>query len=230
MAQEKKLINLEITEIPNYEESINFFFEDAFIPSTKKILNLNIKELKVENKVLAKNIELNIIGNKHICIIGKNGVGKSTLIKIIYENLKNRTDIKVGYMPQTYDDVLNNYKNVLDFLCTGKDKEEITKVRMYLGNMNFTRDEMMGEIKNLSGGSKAKLFLIKLVLDKCNVLILDEPTRNVSPLSNPVIRKVLKEFNGTIISISHDRKYIDEVANEIYELTKDGLIKLDSID
>lgn len=229
-AQEKKLNNLEITEIPDYEESINFFFEDAFIPSTKKILNLNIKELKVENKVLAKNIELNIIGNKHICIIGKNGVGKSTLIKIIYENLKNRTDIKVGYMPQTYDDVLNNYKNVLDFLCTGKDKEEITKVRMYLGNMNFTRDEMMGEIKNLSGGSKAKLFLIKLVLDKCNVLILDEPTRNVSPLSNPVIRKVLKEFNGTIISISHDRKYIDEVANEIYELTKDGLIKLDSID
>ena len=229
-AQEKKLNNLEITEIPDYEESINFFFEDAFIPSTKKILNLNIKELKVENKVLAKNIELNIIGNKHICIIGKNGVGKSTLIKIIYENLKNRTDIKVGYMPQTYDDVLNNYKNVLDFLCTGKDKEEITKVRMYLGNMNFTRDEMMGEIKNLSGGSKAKLFLIKLVLDKCNVLILDEPTRNVSPLSNPVIRKVLKEFNGTIISISHDRKYIDKVANEIYELTKDGLIKLDSID
>lgn len=229
-AQEKKLNNLEITEIPDYEESINFFFEDAFIPSTKKILNLDIKELKVENKVLAENIELDIVGNKHICIIGKNGVGKSTLIKIIYENLKNRTDIKVGYMPQTYDDVLNNYKNVLDFLCTEKDKEEITKVRMYLGNMNFTRDEMMGEIKNLSGGSKAKLFLIKLVLDKCNVLILDEPTRNVSPLSNPVIRKVLKEFNGTIISISHDRKYIDEVANEIYELTKDGLIKLDSID
>lgn len=229
-AQEKKLNNLEITEIPDYEESINFFFEDAFIPSTKKILNLDIKELKVENKVLAENIELDIVGNKHICIIGKNGVGKSTLIKIIYENLKNRTDIKVGYIPQTYDDVLNNYKNVLDFLCTEKDKEEITKVRMYLGNMNFTRDEMMGEIKNLSGGSKAKLFLIKLVLDKCNVLILDEPTRNVSPLSNPVIRKVLKEFNGTIISISHDRKYIDEVANEIYELTKDGLIKLDSID
>lgn len=228
-AQEKKLNNLEITEIPDYEESINFFFEDAFIPSTKKILNLDIKELKVENKVLAENIELDIVGNKHICIIGKNGVGKSTLIKIIYENLKNRTDIKVGYIPQTYDDVLNNYKNVLDFLCTEKDKEEITKVRMYLGNMNFTRDEMMGEIKNLSGGSKAKLFLIKLVLDKCNVLILDEPTRNVSPLSNPVIRKVLKEFNGTIISISHDRKYIDEVANEIYELTKDGLIKLDSI-
>lgn len=229
-AQEKKLNNLEITEIPDYEESINFFFEDAFIPSTKKILNLNIKELKVENKVLAKNIELNIIGNKHICIIGKNGVGKSTLIKIIYENLKNRTDIKVGYMPQTYDDVLNNYKNVLDFLCTEKGKEEITKVRMYLGNMNFTRDEMMGEIKNLSGGSKAKLFLIKFVLDKCNVLILDEPTRNTSPLSNPVIRKILKEFNGTIISISHDRKYIDEIANDIYKLTEDGLIKIDSID
>ena len=84
---------------------------------------------------------------------------------------------------------------------------------------------MIGKIKNLSNGSKAKLFLVKLVIDKCNVLILDEPTRNISPLSNPVIRKVLSEYNGTIISVSHDRKYINEVIDNLYILTTEGLLK-----
>ena len=150
-----------------------------------------------------------------------------TLIKIIYDELKGRTDINVGYMPQNYDDILSKYKTVLDFICNSGNKEEITKARMFLGNMKFTRDEMTGNIKDLSNGTKAKLFLIKLVLDKCNVLILDEPTRNVSPLSNPVIRKVLKEFGGTIISVSHDRKYLDEVIDTLYILTEDGLVKRD---
>ena len=90
--------------------------------------------------------------------------------------------------------------------------------------IGFTKEEVLGKIENLSGGQKAKLLLIKLILDQSNVLILDEPTRNLSPLSNPVIRKLLKEFKGTIISVSHDRKYIDEVCNEIYELTPEGLI------
>ena len=147
------------------------------------------------------------------------------LIKLIYGELKDRNDIKVGYMPQTYDDILNNYKWVLDFVCPNGSKDEITKARMFLGNMKFTRDEMISNIKDLSNGTKAKLFLIKLVLDKCDVLILDEPTRNVSPLSNPVIRKVLKEYKGTIISVSHDRKYINEVVNALYILTPDGLVK-----
>ncbi len=223
-SQEKKLEAKELTEVPDIEESINFFFESVSIPRNKVILKLDIKELKNDAKVLSKDIKLEVVGNVHLCIIGKNGVGKTTLIKQIYNELKNRTDIKVGYMPQVYEDVLNEFDNVLDFLAS-KSKEEITKARMYLGNMNFTKDEMVGKIKDLSNGTKAKLFLLKLVLDKCNVLILDEPTRNVSPLSNPVIRKVLKEFKGTLISISHDRKYIDEVIDELYVLSKDGLIR-----
>ena len=224
-SQEKKLDETELTEVPDIEESIYFSFEDIEIPRTKNIFNLNIEELKVSDKTLSKNIKLDVIGNVHLCIIGKNGVGKSTLIKLIYNELKDRNDIKVGYMPQTYDDILNNYKCVLDFVCPDGSKDEITKARMFLGNMKFTRDEMISNIKDLSNGTKAKLFLIKLVLDKCDVLILDEPTRNVSPLSNPVIRKVLKEYKGTIISVSHDRKYINEVVNTLYILTPDGLVK-----
>lgn len=224
-SQEKKLDNTELTEIPDVEEAINFFFEDVEVPKTKRIINLALKELKVQDKVLAKNINLDIVGNAHLCIIGKNGVGKSTLIKLIYNELRGRADLNVGYMPQVYDDILNNYENVLDFICPKADKESLTQARTYLGNMKFTSEETSGKISNLSNGTKAKLFLMKLVLDKCNVLILDEPTRNVSPLSNPIIRKVLREFKGTIISVSHDRKYLAEVVNELYTLTPTGLKK-----
>ena len=83
---------------------------------------------------------------------------------------------------------------------------------------------MMGKIKELSGGSKAKLFLVKLVVEQPNVLLLDEPTRNVSPLSNPKIREALNNFTGAIISVSHDRKYIEE-NDKVYELTENGLIE-----
>ena len=221
-SQEKKLENIDITEKPDPEESIYFKFEEVNIPNNKKILNLNNYNLIINNNNIKINLE--VYGNVHICIIGKNGTGKTTLIRKIYDMLKDRTDIKVGYMPQDYNDILNSYDNVLGFITNGsKNKEEITKSRTYLGNMKFIPEEMTGNIDNLSGGSKAKLILMKLVLDKCNVLILDEPTRNVSPLSNPVIRKVLKEFNGTIISVSHDRKYIEEVPNKIYLLTNNEL-------
>ncbi len=225
-SQEKKLEQVELTEKPDVEEGINFYFNEVYIPKNKIILKLEIPKLEIEDKILSKNIKLDIIGNTHLCIIGNNGIGKSTLIKLIYNKLNDRNDIKVGYMPQNYQDILSSYEYVLDFISPSKSKEDITTSRTYLGNMKFTSNEMTGKIANLSNGSKAKLILAKLVLDNCNILILDEPTRNVSPLSNPVIRRVLKEFKGTIISISHDRKYINEVALELYHLTKEGLIKL----
>ena len=128
-------------------------------------------------------------------------------------------------MPQNYEDILEKYDSVLDFVVQSGKKEDITWARMLLGNIKFTKEEMTGKLKDLSNGSKAKLFLIKLELDKCDVLILDEPTRNVSPLSNPVIRDVLKNYTGCIISVSHDRKYINEVIDTLYELTENGLIK-----
>ncbi len=225
-SQERKLEEKEITETPDIEESINFFFNDVYIPKNKIILNLDIPELKIKDKILSKNIKLDIIGNTHLCIIGSNGVGKSTLIKEIYKNLKDRTDIKVGYMPQNYEDILGKYEYVLDFISPSKSDYDITLARTYLGNMKFTHEETTGKIKDLSNGTKAKLILAYLVLNNFNVLILDEPTRNVSPLSNPVIRNVLKNFKGTIISISHDRKYILEVVDNLYVLTENGLSKI----
>ena len=141
--------------------------------------------------------------------------------------LKQRTDIKLGYMPQNYDEVLPKYTYVTEYIASSGNKQDITKAKLYLGNMRFTYEESSGLIGDLSNGSKAKLILTKMVIDECDVLLLDEPTRNVSPLSNPVIRKVLKQFNGTIISVSHDRKYIDEVIDDLYILTSDGIKKIE---
>ncbi|MNP17257.1 putative ABC transporter ATP-binding protein [compost metagenome] len=131
--------------------------------------------------------------------------------------------MSIGYMPQNYDDIMEDHIDVIDFIRTQHTKEEETLARTYLGSMKFTKEEMLGKIGSLSGGQKAKLFIVKLILQKNNVLFLDEPTRNLSPLSNPVIRKTLSNYTGAIFSISHDRKYINEVCNKVYKLTKIGL-------
>lgn len=224
-AQEAKLEKEILTDVPDPEESIYFKFADVTLPSSKEILNFNIKKLSIGEKVLAKNVDILVRGSEHVAIIGKNGVGKTSLMRLIYEELIKRDDIKVGYMPQNYQEIVSLYETPLDFVASTS-LEDKTEVRKYLGNMKFTREEMHGKISDLSNGSIAKLFLTKFVHDKCNVLLLDEPTRNISPLSNPVIRQELNNFNGCIISITHDRKFLEAVATSIYELTCTGLKRI----
>jgi len=208
----------EFTDIPDREEGLFTKFDpDISVPNAKRILEMSLDQLCVGDVVLARNIELLVTGRQHICIIGKNGIGKSTLLKEIWNQLKDRTDICAGYMPQNYSEVLDFSDTPTEFFQSRYDKEE------NMGSMKFTTDEMFFSIGELSGGQKAKLIFLDMVLKKCNVLLLDEPTRNFSPLSAPVIRKSLREFNGTIISVSHDRKYLDEVADKIYVLSRDGL-------
>lgn len=168
-------------------------------------------------------MKLDVEGPEHIGIIGKNGAGKSTLLRMIAEQLLARSDIKASYMPQDYAELLDDDRTPVGFLCGNISKDEITRARTYLGSMKYTHDEMIGKISDLSGGQKAKLLFIKMVLDGSNVLILDEPTRNFSPLSGPVIRNALKAYRGAIISISHDRKYLREVCGRILRLTEEGL-------
>ena len=115
--------------------------------------------------------------------------------------------------------------NPVDFLNKSGSKEEMTRIRNYLGSVRYTPDEMSHAISELSGGQKAKLLFIQMVLEGNDVLILDEPTRNFSPMSNPVIRQILKAYGGAVISVSHDRKYIDEVCDVIYEFTENGLVR-----
>lgn len=211
-------------EIPETEDAIFIkFSEKAIIPNGKVVLDYHLSELKVEERILAKDVSLYIRGPEKICIIGKNGCGKTTLLRKIAEELMCRNDLKVSYMPQNYEELLDVNQTPVEFLTMTGGKEENSRIRTYLGSMKYTPDEMEHPIRDLSGGQKAKLLLLQMSMSDSNVLILDEPTRNFSPLSNPVIRQMLKGFGGAILSVSHDRKYLKEVSEKVYELTEKGL-------
>ena len=92
-----------------------------------------------------------------------------------------------------------------------------------MGSLRYTHEEMEASAARLSGGQKAKLYFLKMALMQPQILILDEPTRNLSPLSGPVVRRTLGAYSGTIVSVSHDRKYLREVCDGIYRLTPFGL-------
>ena len=222
---EKEKENL--TQMPESEDAIFIRFgEKAKVPAGKTVVSVEIPELFAGEKILAKDIKLEVSGGEKICIIGRNGAGKTTLLRKIAEELLQRKDIKAAYMPQNYEEGFDLSKDPIELLAEGGTKEERTRIRTYLGSIKFTADEMNHAAKELSGGQKAKLFFAKMALGDYNVLILDEPTRNLSPLSNPAVREVLKNFGGVIISISHDRKYISEVCETVYELDETGLKKV----
>lgn len=211
----------EMAEIPDVEDAIvPKFAEGISVPNGKTVLALSTEKLSAGGNLLAENIELVVTGSKKICITGKNGTGKTTLMRIIANELLERTDIKAAYMPQDYCEKLPMNETPVNFLAPGGTKEEITRARTFLGSMKYTAEETEHSIAALSGGQKAKLIFLKMILEECNVLLLDEPTRNFSPVSNPVIRSILKSFGGTIIAVSHDRKFIDEVCDEIFDMNK----------
>lgn len=208
-----------MTQMPETEDEIFVRFRpDITSPKGKTILDLHLDVLQNDDRVLARNIDIHVNGGEKVCITGHNGAGKTTLLRQIAAQLTARTDIKTAYMPQNYTECMDYSLTPVEFLSRTGDKDEITAIRTYLGSMRYTTDEMNHAISELSGGQKAKLYFIAMNLDGCNVLVLDEPTRNFSPLSGPVIRNALIEYGGTIISVSHDRKYIDEVCGRIIEL------------
>ena len=215
----------ELTQKYEPEEAIAIRFEDVSLPPGKIILDLTLPELKIKDKILSRNIYLHVEGRDKVCIIGANGSGKTTLLKAIREELKGREDIKVGYMPQDYREVLDYDKSPAEILKDAAD--DMTKARNMLGSLRFTTEEMEHPIRGLSEGQKCKVLLAKLILERCDVLLLDEPSRNLSPLSNPELRRILQEFKGAILAISHDRLFIEEIASRILELKEDGLHPID---
>ena len=216
-----------MTKMPEQEEAIFFKLgsDDARMPAGKTVIEYSLDELRTPDDtiILAKDIFLRVRGPEKICIVGTNGVGKTTLLKKMVKELLARSDIKVQYMPQNYEELLDLDVTPVEFLDETGDKKVRTRIRTYLGSLKYTADEMDHPIRELSGGQKAKVLLLKMSLSDANVLILDEPTRNFSPLSGPVIRKMISLFPGAVISISHDRKYIDEVCTKVYTLTENGL-------
>lgn len=217
-----------MTRMPEVEETVFLRFSpEISLPAGKAVLDFRLEELTAGERVLARDLRLQVMGGEKIGILGHNGAGKTTLLRQIADHLLSRRDIHAAYMPQDYADTLPMDETPVDYLAPGGHKDDMTRARTFLGSIRYAREEMFHPIRELSGGQKAKLLLTKMMLDGVNVLIMDEPTRNFSPLSGPRVREVLRSFGGSIIAVSHDRKFLFEVCDKVYRLTECGLAPVD---
>ena len=213
-----------MTQKPLEEEQIQLFFSDIEpLAASKVLVRLENETLSIGQRILSQGLQLTIRGQEKIGIIGPNGVGKSTLLAKLQQLLNNKREISLGFMPQDYQETLNLDLSPVEFLSQTGHKEELQKIQSHLASLNFRYPEMHHHIHSLSGGQQGKLLLLNLVLRKPNFLLLDEPTRNFSPTSQPEIRKLFANYPGGLITVSHDRRFLKEVCRSIYRLTKNGL-------
>lgn len=218
----------EMTALPEVEEAAFLRFPaGTALPAGKTVLDLRLPRLLAGERVLAENIRLHVSGGEKVGILGPNGAGKTTLLRHIAAELLERRDLQTAYMSQDYADTLPMEAAPVEYLAPEGDAAAQTRARTYLGSIRYTRQEMTHPIRELSGGQKAKLLLTKMMLDGVNVLILDEPTRNFSPISGPRVRGALADYEGTIISVSHDRKFLTQVCNKLYRFTENGLVPVE---
>ncbi len=217
-----------MTQLPEVEEAVFLRFPpETALPAGKTVLDLRLPELRAGERVLSRDIRLHVSGGEKVGILGPNGAGKTTLLRLVAAEVLARRDLNAAYMPQDYADTLPLDSTPVEFLAPGGGREEETRARTFLGSIRFARQEMFHPIRSLSGGQKAKLLLTKMMLDGANVLVLDEPTRNFSPLSGPQVRGVLSAYGGSIIAVSHDRKFLTEVCDKVYSFTENGLLEID---
>ncbi len=222
---EKEQENL--TEAPEAEWAILPKWLGGEVKNGRTVLEYGPETLALSDRVLSETVALRISGPERVCIVGRNGCGKTTLLKKLVPEIEKR-GYNVFYMPQVYADLLPLDRLPEEFLAPDGDKESVTEARIFLGSMKYTTDEMDHPIRALSGGQQAKLLLLKAILDRADVLVLDEPTRNLSPLSAPAVRTLLREFRGAILMITHDRKLIKEAATRVLKLTEAGLVPFDA--
>jgi ATP-binding cassette subfamily F protein 3 len=165
-----------------------------------------------------------------VAFVGKNGEGKSTLVKCIMGQLdylgtlKIGHNVKIGYFAQNQAALLDEDKTVfdtIDYVAVGDIR---TKIRDILGAFMFGGEASEKKVKVLSGGERSRLAMIRLLLEPCNLLILDEPTNHLDMPSKDVLKAALKDFNGTLICVSHDRDFLDGIVSKVYEFGG-GLVK-----
>ena len=209
------------------ERSVRFAF-DIKRESGNVVMGVENAAVGYNNEVLAKPINLDLRKQQAIGIVGPNGIGKSTLLKSIIDQIpfieggvKFGTNVDLGYYDQELSKLSKN-KTVLaeiwDLHPTMNEKD----VRSILGSFLFTGNDVEKNISSLSGGEKARLALCKLALERNNLLMLDEPTNHLDIDSKEVLENALIDYDGTLVFVSHDRYFINRIATSILELSADG--------
>ena len=229
-SREKALERMEKLDKPIDERAIRFRFE-ARRRTGEDVLMLKDVSKSFGEKHLFAHLDLHVRMGDRIALIGPNGVGKSTLIKLITGDeacdtgtIRYGSNVDIGYYDQ-HQSALHPEKTVLDEVWDRFPRMEQSDVRGALGMFLFTGDDVFQPIKTLSGGEKGRVALTALMLRKDNLLLLDEPTNHLDMDSREVLEDALSDFGGTIITVSHDRYFINRIANRILEMRPEGVVE-----
>ena len=227
-SREKALERMEKLDKPVDERSIRFQFE-ARRRTGEDVLMIRDAGKSFGEKHLFSHLDLHVRSGDRVALIGPNGVGKSTLIKLITGeveadsgDIRFGSNVDLGYYDQ-HQSSLHPEKTVLDEVWDRFPRMEQSDVRGALGMFLFTGDDVFQPIRTLSGGEKGRVALTALMLRKDNLLLLDEPTNHLDMDSREMLENALAGFNGTIITVSHDRYFINRVADRILEMRADGV-------
>ncbi len=225
--RKKKLENMELIKRPvKVNDTINFTIDGL---RNKKSAYVDMLECDVGyDKPLLKDVNFKINGGDKVGIVGPNGVGKSTLIKTMTKEimpLSGRSllhhKITIGYFDQEQESIdksINVYQTI-EALMPGESK---TMIRKHLAQFLFKGDDVFKGVDVLSGGELIRLIFAKFVLKKYDMIVLDEPTNHLDLSAKDVLEQVLKQYTGTIILISHDRYFLNEIVNKIFYINEDG--------
>ena len=232
-SREKRLEHLERLERPEAEQGkMKIRFRQEYQSGNDVLYGENLAKsfgFGASRKDLFANVNFDIKRGERICIVGPNGVGKTTLLRILMEELspsdgylKIGHNVAFGYYDQgqlLLDDSATVMDEVHDSYRLYKDAE----IRSILGRFLFKNDQVFLQVGSLSGGEKARLALLKLMMSGANVLILDEPTNHLDIDSKEVFEEALLDYPGTVIVVSHDRYFLNKIPTRILELEKTGL-------
>jgi ATP-binding cassette subfamily F protein 3 len=226
----KKLDRVERIEVDEDDNSVmNISFPVSVTPG-RVVVEAEKVTKAYGDKIILKDISLLVERGSKIAFVGQNGQGKSTFIKAIvnefeYEGIiKLGHNVQLGYFAQNQAEYLDGEKTLLDTMLEAANDTNRTKVRDMLGAFLFRGDDVEKKVKVLSGGERNRLALCRLLLQPINVLVMDEPTNHLDIKSKNVLKAALQNFEGTLLLVSHDRDFLQGMANTIYEF-KDQKIR-----
>ncbi|MBQ3321410.1 MAG: ABC-F family ATP-binding cassette domain-containing protein [Firmicutes bacterium] len=233
-SREKRLSAMELMQRPDQSKGkLKLNFQQNFQSGKDVLLAEDLSKsfgYGINRVELFRGVSIDVKRGERVCIVGANGIGKTTLIRMLMGDLVSTTGhIRVGHNVQFgyYDQgqqLLNDNNTVIEELQDAYSLYSEGELRNILGRFLFRGEEVFQEVGSLSGGERARLSLLKLMMSGANTLILDEPTNHLDIESKEVFEEALLEFPGTCLIVSHDRYFLNRIPTRIMELTETGLV------